>query len=190
MLASIHYRWGKLPPSHRRWIVINGIVIAGLLNFILGGGIAWLSARGAQRVPLWAVPSPTAPNVATDTVGTLFFLPLITCLILTTIVWRQLRSGAADSDVYADSPSSLLDRLPLGPLRKGAILGGLSAVALSPLTLAVLALADFDGVSPAQFALFKAILGTVLGVLVTPLVALLGATYPRPAKLKKAASAV
>lgn len=182
-VAGIELRWRALSSAHRRWIAINGIVVAGLMSLLVGGGVAWLTARDGEHIPLWGVPSPASPNIATQTVVTLFVIPFLTCVFFTPLVWQRVSAGALAA-VNIDAPRSTLDRLPKGRLTRGAMLGVLCAVLVSPVTLALLAATDSDGMSSVQFALFKTGFGTVIAVLVTPFVALHALTYPRSVRSK------
>jgi hypothetical protein len=142
------------------------------MNLVLNAGITWLMVRGRNRVPLWTLPLPGKPNIITDTVGTFFMLPLITCLLVTTAIWHEVRVGRLPRLTGSPRPQSLLTRLPTGRLRRGAALGGLCALVLSPLSALVLVGVDSGGLSTPDFVLYKAVLGVVLGAIVTPVIAL------------------
>ena len=81
-----------------------------MFNFLLNGAIAWLLFRSLERVPLWGQQS-----IAGDTIGTCFFLPFFTALIVTPLVRRRVRAGSvAPLGVDArDHPP--LGWLPAGP---------------------------------------------------------------------------
>jgi hypothetical protein len=172
MRAVLHWRWPDLPIGHRRWILYNAILVTALMNLVLNAGITWLMVQGAHRVPLWTTPLPGRPNIITDTVGTFFMLPLITCLLITTSVWHEVRVGRLPPLMGTPRPQSLLARLPTGRLRRGAYLGGVCALVLSPLSALVLIAVDSGGLSTPGFVLYKAMLGVALGAIVTPVIAL------------------
>ena len=75
--------------AHRRWIVINALLVTALINAVVNAGIAWLSAGGRSRIPLWATPIVGGPSTLTDTAGTLFILPLTTTIIPDAIVAQR-----------------------------------------------------------------------------------------------------
>lgn len=172
MRAVLRWRWPDLPIDHRRWIIHHALLVTALMNLVLNAGITWLMVRGQSRVPLWTLPLPGKTNIITDTVGTFFVLPLITCLLVTTAIWHEVRVGRLPPLSGAPTPQSLLARLPTGRLRRGAALGGLCALVLSPLSALVLAGVDPGGLSTPGFVLYKAVLGVVLGAIVTPVIAL------------------
>ena len=151
----------------------NALLITAAINFVLNGGIAWLSARGMTSVPLTPSRALLRPNLMTDTVGTLFLLPFITSLLCTTAVWQQLRRGQLPA---APAPTW---RRPSTRRHRGLLLGAI-CLALAPGLLALLAAAAPDGLQPAQFALYKALLGLILGALVTPVIAMWALTDSIP----------
>lgn len=166
-MASTTIGWRALQAQHRRWIVINALIITALVNLLLNGLIAWFSIRSQHVVPIWGLPGPGNTNVATDTVGTFFFLPFFTCLMCTTGVWAERRSGRLPRLEALAVPR----RLAHGRLRRGAALGVATAVVLSPVTIAVLAIGQLGSMSTTQFVVYKMVLAVVLGAAVTPLVA-------------------
>jgi hypothetical protein len=159
--------------SHRRWIVINAILVTALINAVLNGLIAWATAAGRSRIPLWSTPLLGGPSTVTDTVGTLFILPLTTTLILTAVVRLELRRGRLEPLRCRGGLETLRLCLPPNSLARGAALGALCLVVLAPLAVAVVLAADFGDISTRAFVVYKVIFGVVLGLLVTPLIAVL-----------------
>ena len=88
---SPHVLWRETVSEHRRWLLLNTIVIAAVVNGALSALIAWGSAANEEEIPLWAVPFAEGPSLAVDTIGTFFILPFLTTLIITTVVWHELR---------------------------------------------------------------------------------------------------
>ena len=79
----------RLSSEHRRFLIVDQVIGAGIINFILNAGIAWAIARALTRVPLWGNPS-----IANDTVATAFLLPFIPALLpvlknRSTPLWRK-----------------------------------------------------------------------------------------------------
>lgn len=161
-----------LPASHRRWILRNAIAITAFVNLVINAGIAWLSAAGLTRVPVWGTPIIGGPSTITDTVGTLFLLPLITTLLVTQAVRRDLRHGRLTPLSHAESGYPILRVLPRDTTRRGIILGAASVAALGPGAVAILIATDSGGLSVANFVLYKASFAIALGALATPVIAL------------------
>ena len=151
--------------------MVNALVGSAITNILINIALAWWSVRHVHAVPLWRVPTLNEPSSITDTIGTFFFLPLMTTLVCTTTIRDLLRR-----DEMPALPFHLdrlhLHRLPTGRLRRGAVLGAVSVIALFPVALLALWAANFDHVSQAQFIAYKALLAVALGVIVTPLIAL------------------
>jgi len=162
------WRWQELGAEHRRWIVMHAVCVTAGINLVLGGLFAWLSVRTQHGVPLWAVPEMGKSTVITDTVGTFFFLPFMTCLILTTFVWIEVRRGRLPALTTVKVPG----RFRGGRARRGALLGTISTAVLSPLAIVALIVFSGDGMTTSAFVLYKAVLSVALGAVVTPLIAL------------------
>jgi hypothetical protein len=173
--------WREVPARHRRWLFWNALVGAAIINLLLNAGIAWLSVRSEEVVPLWAVPVVDRPSTVTDTIGTFFLLPLITCLVITTVAWHDVRSGRLPPLGWTADSHSFLGRVPATRLRRGIFLGAVCTVLLAPPAVAALVALDFGDLSVGEFVLFKAIFGVALGAVVTPPIALLAMADTQPA---------
>jgi hypothetical protein len=178
---SPHVLWRETVGEHRRWLLLNAIVIAAVVNGVLSALIAWGSAANEDEIPLWAVPFAEGPSLAIDTIGTFFILPFLTTLIITTVVWHELREGRIAP--LSRRTSGVLANLPRTRVRRGVYFGAITTLVLAPPAVLVLVLRDPGDVSVGDFVLFKAIFGVVLGALVTPPIALAAMTDdPPPAK--------
>jgi hypothetical protein len=162
-------RWRDLPLEHRRWIVVNALIVTAFVNLVLNGLLAWMSVRGHTAVPIWGLPGLGKTNVVVDTVGTFFFLPFFTCAMCTTTVWAEVRSGRLPRLEALPVPPQLAH----GRLRRGAILGAATVALLTPIAVIVLAVGSFSHVGTTEFVLYKMMLGVVLGALLTPAIAIL-----------------
>src|SRR5882762_11020918 len=111
-----------LSADQRRFFFWHAIIGAAIVNAALSALIAWLSVSREDSVPRWAAPLVDKPSTITDTVGTFFILPLLTCLIFTAVARRELRHGRVTPLGWSWSPKSVLRRLPKGTLRRGAAL--------------------------------------------------------------------
>jgi hypothetical protein len=171
-----------LSDDQRRFMFWHAIVGAAIVNLILNALIAWLSVRNEDSVPRWAVPLLDKPSTITDTVGTFFILPLLTCLIFTAVARRELRHGRVMPLGWSWSPKSALRRLPRSTFRRGLALGALCTAALGPPAVALIVILGVDDLSVGEFVTFKAVFGVVLGMLVTPIVALWALSEAEPAE--------
>jgi hypothetical protein len=171
-----------LSAAHRRFLVRDALVIAAVINGSLSALIAWLVTLGEEEVPNAAVPLVEGPSVVVDTVGTFFVLPFLTTLLITTVIWKELREGHLTRVPLP--PGSFGERLPDTRLRRAAVIGLLCLLALGPIGAIVLVLLDYGGISITEFVIYKAIVGIVLGAVVTPPIAMVAfADEPPPAEL-------
>jgi hypothetical protein len=178
--------WKELAAEHRRWLLVNAVVIAALINAALNALIAWGSAASEDEVPLWAAPLVGGPSTITDTVGTLFILPFLTTLAITTVAWHEMREGKLAPLVVDRSADRLLAQLPARRARRGAYFGVLCTVLLAPVAVVLLIAFDFGDISVGDFVLYKAIFGVVLGALVTPPIAIAALTDANVAEVARA----
>jgi MFS family permease len=176
-----------LSAAHRRFLIRDALVIAAVINGTLSALIAWLVTLGEDEVPNAAVPLIEGPSVVVDTVGTFFVLPFLTTLLITTVIWKELREGHL---TRVPLPAgSFAERLPDTRLRRAAVIGLLCLLALGPIGAVVLVLLDYGGISITEFVIYKAIVGIVLGAVVTPPIAMVAfADEPPPAELPSPAA--
>jgi hypothetical protein len=171
--------WRQLPAPDRRWIALKALLATAAINVAVNAAIAWLSVRGQDGVPLWG-----APLVETSTfwnmVGTLFLLPLITCVLTTTAVRSDLRQGSLVSLAGLRPAHPWLAALPASRLRRGLACGALAVATLAPPLTLALVLADFPELTTDQFIACQVAFAVVLGALVTPPIALCAMADPEP----------
>ena len=152
-----------LSDRHQRFLMIEQGAVPTVFNFALNGAIAWALFRSAAHVPLWGEQS-----VAGDTLITAFLLPLLTCLIVSRLVTRQVEQGHLPPLRGANLPFSGPSRLSTGV--RGTLLGVTAmAFAAAPLVGALDA-AEFSGFALWPFIAFKAAFAALLAAFVTPLV--------------------
>ena len=171
---SPHRIWRDATATHRRWVFINAVVVAAFINGALSALIAWGSAASEDEIPLWSAPLVGGPSTAVDSIGTCFILPFLTTLIITSVVWHELREGRL---LPLSRPSTgLIARVPPTRLRRAVFFGAVSTAIFAPPVVLVHVLTDFGDISVGDFVLYKAIFGVVLGAIVTPPIALVAMT--------------
>ena len=153
-----------MSPAQKQFLFVEQVVGSVIVNLLINGVIALLPFRGAASVPLWGQQS-----IAGDTIGTTFFLPLFTCLIVTRLARGQVHAGRVEA--IAGTPLGL-QWLPAGLFWRGAVLGLITAIIVAPPALATLAVMGVTEQSFWGFVAFKAIFAAALGAVVTPLIAL------------------
>jgi ribosomal protein S18 acetylase RimI-like enzyme len=153
-------------PQLRRFLWREHAAVAFAVNVVINAAIGWATFRGAAVIPRWGEAS-----VAGDMLGMSFFLPAITCLIVTPLVRGAARRGAAPA---------LEGALPrwLHPFRRAlpvrALLLGLACVPIAGgLAVALLHGLGVESLAFAPFLGWKALYSGLLGACVQPAIALL-----------------
>jgi hypothetical protein len=153
--------------GHLRFLLLEQGIGAAVINFLLNGAIAWLLFRSLERVPLWGQQS-----IAGDTLGTCFFLPFLTTLIVTPLVRRRVSGGTLDALGWTRETHRGLGWLPSGTGRRALVLGGVCVLIVGPLSVWVLGRLDVVELTFWSFVAFKAAFAAALGLLVTPIISL------------------
>ena len=153
-----------MSPEHRRYLVLEQGIGAGLFNVALNAGIAWVMFRGAETVPLWGQQS-----IAGDTIGTAFMLPFLTTLIASRVVRGHVRRGRVAALAWADGAAGR--RMPRRLSRRGAFLGLVCLVAVALPATSALGALGVAQMSFGSFIAFKALFAGILATAITPLIA-------------------
>jgi hypothetical protein len=173
-----------MSPAHRRYLLLEQGVGSAVVNFALNAAIAWAMFRAQDRVPLWGQQS-----IAADTIGTCLMLPLMTTLIVTPMAHGHMRAGRVAPLGWSRTSHPFLGWLPEKTFTRAFVLGLVFMIAISPLTLLVLALLHVANLSFAEFVLFKAGFAAVAGAVVTPLVAVWAIAEEPPARIRRGSAA-
>jgi hypothetical protein len=184
--VGLRAAWRELSAEHRRWLFLNAVLITAFINAALNALIAWGSAAGEDEIPLWAAPLVGGPSTITDTVGTFFILPLVTTLLITTVIWHELAEGRLEPLVHTPDSEAFFPRLPRTRFRRGLYFGAVCTVMLAPAAVIVLVAIDFGDISVGDFVLYKAIFGILLGLLVTPIIGIAAMTGRRAEEVARA----
>jgi hypothetical protein len=153
--------------AHRQFLVAEQCIGAALFNLALNAAIAWGMYRHLEVVPLWGQES-----IAGDTIGTCFFLPFFTALIVTRLAAGRVRDGKLPAVERSRESYPGLGRLPTGTLGRAVALGLSCAVVFGPAALLTLWALEVGSLPFWPFVSFKAAFAAVLAALVTPAIAL------------------
>jgi hypothetical protein len=160
-----------LPPAHRRWILLNAVAFAAVANIVINAAIAVVASAGKNTIPVSGSPIP-GPTLISDTCATFFFLPLLACPLVTIGVWADRRRGVLSSLTPIGWISKGIVALPRNPIVRGASVGALTVILFAPLAIAALLAVDVDHFARSGFILYKVVLATLTGAVVTPVAAL------------------
>ncbi len=150
-----------VPDTHRSWLWVGFCAVPAVMNGAINPAVAALQTRGQEALPLWGASGGVGP----DTLGTAFFLPLITCLIVTPLVRRSVRRGA----IGALPPVG--ERSQRGVLRRGLRFGLLGVLGFGLPVVAGLMLLGVGEIERGPFLTWKAFSTALLGAAVTPWIA-------------------
>jgi len=152
-----------LSQRHRRFVLIDQGLVPMVFNVVLNGAIAWALFRAVAEVPLWGDSS-----VGMDLLFTAFLLPFLTCLIVSRLVARDVRSGKLPPLPGVQLPHSRW--FERASWKRGLLLGVCGVVfAAVPLVWA-LSLGQARPFPTSSFVVFKAVWAGGLAALVTPIV--------------------
>jgi hypothetical protein len=162
--------WPRLQAAHEEWVLLYAVLLAAVTNAAINTGLGFLDIRHHSHIPRFGV-SITNASVITQAVGTLFFLPFITCLITTYAIRQELQRGNIQR---LDPPTGLWWKV-LFPERmtlRGARLGLAALVALGPIVVVVLAVTLPHGLSRYGFVVFNSAFSVIFGAIATPIIAI------------------
>ncbi len=157
----------KLPPGVFRYLLIGQAIIPLVINIAVNVVLGLLTFSGADTVQTWT----RDKGAVADSVGTCFFLPLITCLIATPIVRHDVARGRVERFPTNDLPQwvhAVGGRLIPRALKFG--IAGLLLLA-GPVVGLYAQLAG-DSIETTAFLVIKASFAGVFGFFVTPLIAI------------------
>lgn len=152
---------------HLRFLLLEQGVGSAVFNFLLNGVIAYLLFRSLERVPLWGQQS-----IVGDTIGTCFFLPFFTALIVTPLVRRRVQAGSVAALAWTRETHPPLGWLPTTTGKRGLVLGAACALIIGPLSVWLLSRVGVAELAFWPFVGFKATFAAALALLVTPIIAL------------------
>ncbi len=148
---------------HRQFFLIEQCAVPALFNVVLNALIAWALFRSVAAVPLWGDAS-----VGVDLLATGFILPFLTCLIVSAIVGRQVRSGKLPR--LPSDQLSLSRWAERSPALRGLFLGSVGVVLGAVPIVWALSLGQAQPIPLQSFIVFKAVWAGMLALLVTPVV--------------------
>ena len=153
--------------AHLRYLLLEQGIGAALFNLAINATIAWLLYRHLAMVPLWG-----QQGIAGDTIGTCFFLPFFTGLIVTRLARGRIRAGKLAPLGWTRESHPSLDWLPRGTVRRAVALGVLCAVLIALPTVFLLSLLEVTNLRLWTFVTLKATFAALLAAVVTPVIGL------------------
>ena len=152
-----------LSDRHRKFLLIEQAAVPAVFNLLLNGAIAWALFRSASEVPLWGESS-----VGVDLLVTAFVLPYLTCVIVSRLVARDVRSGKLPRLDAGQLPHS--HWFLRSPSMRGLLLGAAGMLFFALPLVWALSLGQARPIPVLSFVAFKAVWAALLALLVTPIV--------------------
>ena len=156
----------QLSAAQRGYLWVGQATVPALINLVLNGMIGWAMFRSVSELPRFGNPS-----IVGDTLGTCFFLPAITCLIVTPLVRGQVKKGAVPA--FTGALAGWLRPFQRGLGLRACALGLVCIPFAGGLAIVLLAALGVEALGFAHFLGLKALYAGVLAALVTPVIALL-----------------
>lgn len=151
--------------DYRKHLVGQGLMGAGI-HVMLNGAVGWMLYRHLPRTPLYGEQS-----IAGDIVVTSFLLPALVCLIATPLIRNEVRTAGLPAASWLGPGSSRAAYVPGNLLLRAVVLGVLSALLVSPVTIWTLHTLGVDGLEFWIFVALKASFAAALAAAITPMVA-------------------
>ena len=135
-----------------------------MINLAIAALLGWLLFLHGERVPMTGVHS-----AVTDTIVSAFMISFATCLIVTPVARRQMRSGR----IAALNGGGLSALMPSGILWRAILLGAACVALVSPMMIVASEYVSARGIALRHFLLFKLAFAAAVGAVITPLIAAL-----------------
>jgi hypothetical protein len=160
----------RVPASHRQWIFLNSVLITAFINIVINASLAAASARGHHVA--WWTSNPFKTNLLYNTLGTLFFLPLLTTVGVNYSVTKERLAGTL-TPIQAPFATRLWSWICVPSVwLRGLRFGIVTVAVLAPLDIAAVLLLGREGASALHFVMVQVLFAVLLGAVVTPLTAL------------------
>ncbi len=166
----------RVPSLHRRWIFLNSVLITAFINIAINTTLAAASARGHHVA--WWTSNPFKTNLLYNTLGTLFFLPLLTTVGVNYSVTKERLAGTL-TPIQAPFATRLWSWICVPSVwLRGLRFGVVTLAVLAPLDVPAVVLLGRDGASALHFVMLQVLVAVLLGAVVTPLTALAAMCEP------------
>lgn len=156
----------KMRPNAIRYLLVGYVLIPLVINSLVNAVLGWLTFATLGSVSTWGWDK----SAFADTIGTCFFLPFITCLIVTPIVRYEMASLGSGQRSHA-SPPRWMRMMARSILMRATTFGIITLLVLSGPVYISYAMFAPDEIASLHFVKMKVAFAAVLGIFVTPLIA-------------------
>ena len=156
-----------LSEAQRKYLIQDQIIGSAIFNALLNALLAWLTFRRHASVPMKGDPS-----IIGDAIGTAVLLPLLTCVIVTPLVRKVLKTGKLEPLVTPSPARSMVLWLPRLSFARGLVLALGALATCAPIYLGLLVVAGIDQLSVGAFVAIKTVYAALMAGLCAPVIAL------------------
>jgi hypothetical protein len=166
----------RVPATHRRWILINSILITAFINVVINLVASLAGARG-HHVVWWSI-NPFKTSLLYNTLGTLFLLPVLTALGVNAAIAKEQRSGTLEP-IQPPFSARLWSWICVpSSLRRGLRFSVVIFAVLAPIDIVLVVVFGRHGLDQLHFSVLQIAIAVILGMIVTPFIALAAMSEP------------
>jgi hypothetical protein len=165
-----------MTPEQRRYLFVDCVIGAAVVNALINGGLGWVATRGYPTFPVWKL-----PGVAADLLGTAYGVSFGTCIgAALQVKIDRARGRITTPNTVPDRLAPIIAALPRNLLARAIALGVASVAALGPLIALGLYFYGAPEFGRQPFLEVKAAFSAVEGAVVTPVIVLAALLDPTP----------
>ena len=143
--------------SLRKYIVVDQMIVAAAVNFIVNGLISWATFRQFEYLSVW-----NSNPVYLDILLTALLLPLLSCLINSRLIERKIKGGNLQLGTSPRIPK--IGGHTMSIFRRSIVLGLLTLFTVGAATLMLLEFIFPKGMGVIDYVLFKSLWSSVLAL--------------------------
>jgi len=155
-------------PEQRRYLFVECVIGAAVVNALINGGLGWLATLGHPTFPVWKL-----PGVASDLLGTAYGVSFGTCIgAALQVKIDRARGKITTPSTVPERLAPIISAMPRRLLARGIALGMVSVAALGPIIVFGLFLHGATDFGRRAFIVLKAVFSAAEGAVVTPVIVL------------------
>ncbi len=157
-----------LTSEHKNFLLVHQSLVPAGFNFVINGLIAWLLFRSLDTLTLWG-----EHGIAGDLLITAFLLPMLTCLIVSPLITKQVRNKKLS--VLSSALQAAQGMATKALVLRALFLGVVGLIFAAAPIVWLLDLVESQGVTivlgSLDYALYKAVWAALMAMVITPVIA-------------------
>jgi hypothetical protein len=154
--------------NHYKFLIIEQIILAFIINYIINAAIGFVVYRGISSLPLWGMKS-----IVGDSIIMTFLLTIIVCYVVTLTTHSKVRGGHLEGLNWRRSSNAILSKLPQNNFLRSLVLAVIFTIIAMPVFIGALLMLNINEMTHLTFVIYKGFLAGLLAILVAPLAAIL-----------------